>query len=203
MNIPRMPFPVAERRLGARPVVFGMQAWVLILLGLSFARYDAAIAKMVSLAEAEVSFEAPPGFSALNAEEMRLIYQTNQPPKYAVGNEARTTTIGYDLAEAAIRLDQLKEAKPALESMFERSRSRVVWKQREIITLQGQPWISFELTFHGSDGEGTDIEFHDILLMTSRHGRLLRISFNSTQEEFLTVENALRKTIQSIRFTRK
>ncbi len=158
---------------------------------------------MVSLAEAELSFDAPPGFSALNAEEMRLIYQTSQPPKYAVGNEARTTTIGYDLAQAAIRVDQLKEAKPAIESQLERTGTGFVWKQREIITLQGQPWISLECTFHGSDGEGIDIEFHDILLMTARHGRLLRISFNSTQEEFPNVEKALRKTIQSIRFNRK
>jgi len=74
----------------------------------------------------------------------------------------------------------------------------LMWKQREIITPQGQQWISFECTYHGSDGEGTDVEFHDILLMTSRHGRLLRISFNSTQEEFPAVEKTLRKSIQSV-----
>ncbi len=180
-----------------------MQVWVLILLGLSFAQYEVAVAATVSLAEAGLSFDAPPGFSPLNAEEMRLIYQTGLPPKYAVGSEARTTTIGYDLTDAAIRVDQLKEAKPAIESQIERTGSGFVWKQREIITLQGQPWISLECTYHGSDGEGTDIEFHDILLMTSRQGRLLRISFNSTQEEFPTIEKALRKSIQSIRFNRK
>jgi hypothetical protein len=179
-----------------------MQVWVLILLGLSIAHAEVATATTVWLAEARLSFDAPPGFSPLNAEEIALLYQTSRPPKYAVGNEARTTTIGYDLHETAIRVDQLKEAKPAIESQIERTGSGFVWKQREIITLQGQPWISLECTYHGSDGEGTDIEFHDILLMTSRHGRLLRISFNSTQEEFPAVEKALRKTIQSVTFTR-
>lgn len=186
-----------------RLILIRMPVWVLIFLGLFLAHSEVATATAVSLAEAGLSFDAPPGFSPLNAEEMRLIYQTSQPPKYAVGNEARTTTIGYDLAKAAIRVDQLKDAKPAIESQIERTGSGFVWKQREIITLQEQPWISLECTYHGSDGEGTDIEFHDILLMTSRHGRLLRISFNSTQEEFPTIEKALRKTIQSIRFNRK
>ncbi|WP_413935159.1 hypothetical protein [Nitrospira sp. BLG_1] len=180
-----------------------MQVWVLICLVLSLALYEVATAATVSLAEAGLSFDAPKEFSPLTAEEIALLYQTSRPPKYAVGNEARTTTIGYDLYETAIRIDQLKEAKPAIESQIERTGSGFVWKQREIITLQGQPWISLECTYHGSDGEGTDIKFHDIALMTSRQGRLLRISFNSTQEEFPTIEKALRKIIQSIRFNRK
>lgn len=63
--------------------------------------------------------------------------------------------------------------------------------------------MSFEYTLHGSDGDGADVEFHDIIMLTSRHGRLLRISFNSTQKEFPVIEKALRKSIQSIEFINK
>jgi hypothetical protein len=161
-----------------------------------FALVDIASAATVTLPEAGLTFNAPDGFTPLDPEEIGLLYQTDRPPKYAIGNEARTTTIGYDLQETLIRPEQLKEAKAAVESQLQRSLPKLVWKQRELTTLHGQQW-------DGSDGEGADVEFHDIIMLTSRHGRLLRISFNSTQEEFPVIEKALRKSIQSIAFTRK
>lgn len=176
-------------------------SYMLLLIGL--VAYDAAIAATVTLPEADLTFTAPAGFSPLTKNEIALVYQTRRPPKFAVGNAERTTTIAYDLYDTAIRVDQLKEAKPAIEAQLAQTGSRFTWKRRDLITLEGQKWISFEYTFHGSDGEGGDVEFHDIIMMTSRHNRLLRLSFNSTQEEFPAVEKALRKTIQSITFTAK
>jgi hypothetical protein len=171
-----------------------------VVMVLALTTDDLVSAATYALPEAGLTFNAPEGFSPLSAEEIALIYQTDRPPKHAVGNEARTTTIGYDLQATELRLDQLKDAKQAIETLFQRTMPGLAWKQSQLITLQGQQWMSFEYTFPGSDGEGGKVEFHDIIMITSRHGRLLRISFNSTHDEFPTVEKALRKSIQSIVF---
>lgn len=178
---------------------------LLPLIGIAFLLTASVPASAATFAvpEAEFSFTAPDDFSPLTTEEIALLYPTGRPPKNAVGNEELTTTIGYDLYDTPIRLDQLKEAKPAIEAQLARTGSRFKWKQREIITLAGQPWISLECTYRGSDGEGHDVDFHDILMITSRHDRLLRLHFNSTQAEFPVIEKTLRKSIQSITFTPK
>lgn len=67
------------------------------------------------------------------------------------------------------------------------------WVKKDIVSLRGQQWLYFELITHK---DGTN--FHNIMLMTSHHGRLLSFNFNSTREEFPTVERALRKSIDSI-----
>ncbi len=168
-------------------------AW--IVAGLFLMAHDMASAATLTLPEAELTFHVPEGFSPLTAEEIAQAFETDRPPKQAVGNKARTTTIAFDFQQTPFRVDQLREAKPVIESLFERTFQELVWKERRIITLQGQEWLFFEITRTAPEGK-----FHNIVLMTSRHGRLLRLSFNSTLEEFPAVENVLRKSIQSIAF---
>ena len=149
----------------------------------------------VKFAEAGVSFESPPGFTALSTRELDLKYPSKRAPAHVVGNKLRSVTIAYDLKPHALQPEDLPEIKATFEAMFERIIPRIEWVDRRILDKQGQQWILFEMTSRALD---TDI--HNIMLVTPRKGKMLVFNFNSTKEEFPKVEAALRKSLDSIDF---
>lgn len=144
---------------------------------------------------AGVSFDAPEGFTVLTAEEIRQKWPSAAPPRFAVGNAGRGTTIAYDLKPHKIQAGQLGEVKAFFEKTFERIVPGLVWKRRELIEHGGQTWILFEMSSNAID---TDI--HNIMLCTPYREQLLIFNFNSTRQEFATLEAALRRSLQTIRF---
>ena len=143
---------------------------------------------------AGVSFDAPDGFSELTTDEIRQKWISGAPPKFAVGNARRTTTIAYDLKPHKISANQLGEVKTFFEKTFERIIPGLAWQRRELIEHGGQTWILFEMTSNAID---TDI--HNLMLFTPYREQLLIFNFNSTRQEFPALEAALRRSLQTIR----
>jgi hypothetical protein len=150
-------------------------------------------AKTISIPDTGITFEAPNDFTTLTTDEIAMRYPRSRPPKFALGNEQRTTAIAYDLTSTPLSLEKLPEIKPFLESFFEKNFAGIAWIKKEIVSIQGQPWIYLESTHTEEDDE-----FHNIILITSLRGKMLRASFSSTTEEFPKVEQTLRNSIQSI-----
>lgn len=147
---------------------------------------------------AGVSFDAPDGFTALSKDEIAIKFPSSRAPSGVIGNARRTTTIAFELKRDKLTPEQLGEAKEAFERLFERIIPGLEWKARKIVQLQGQRWIQLEMS-----SRAVDTDIHNIMLVTSRYGRMLIFNFNSTKSEFPAVEGALRQSIQSIRVTRK
>ncbi len=144
-----------------------------------------------------MSFDAPDGFTALSRDEIAIKFPSSRAPSGVIGNARRTTTIAYELKQDKLAPEQLAEAKAAFEQLFERIIPGLEWKARTIVQLQGQRWIQLEMSSRAID---TDI--HNIMLITSRDGRMLIFNFNSTKSEFPSVESALRGSIRSIKVIR-
>ena len=150
-------------------------------------------AATLTLPEAALSFQSPDAFTVLTKDEIALKYPSNRAPAYVVGNASRGTTIAYALKNQSLPPDKLGEVKVFFEKTFDRIIPGIEWIERKIITQQGQDWIFFEMTSRAID---TDI--HNIMLITPRNGKMLVFNFNSTKGEFPKVEQALRKSMDSI-----
>lgn len=153
-----------------------------------------AMADAFQVAGAACHFEAPRGFTPLTREEIAAKFPSTRAPVSVVGNARRTTTVAYELKPDRLAPDQLPEAKQAFERIFERVVPGLHWTKRELVTMQGQSWIHFEFT-----SRAVDTDIHNIMLATSRAGRMLVFNYNATAADFGTVEADLRDSIRSIR----
>lgn len=167
---------------------------LLMLLGFSMA----TCAVPVSVPGAAARFDAPEGYTPLSQDEISIKFPASRAPANIVGNARRTTTIAFELTQDKLAPEQLSEARQVFEQFFERTVSGLVWRDRKFVRLDGQNWIHLEFS-----SNAVDTDLHNIMLLTSRFGRMLLFNFNSTKAEFPLVENALRSSIQSITLGRE
>jgi hypothetical protein len=170
-----------------------MKSWFLVLIIGFFTSH--ANAETFSIPDVGVSFEAPEGFTKLDAAEIATKYPSNRGPAFVVGNTRRTTSIAYDLKPNGFPADKIGEVKEFFEKTFDRIIPGIEWKQKKLINMLGQQWIYLEMSSRAID---TDI--HNIMLITPLQGKMLIFNFNSTKAEFPKVEADLRASITSIAF---
>jgi hypothetical protein len=168
-----------------------MKSWFIALALSLFAAH--ANSETFSIPDVGVSFEAPLGYTKLDAAEIAIKYPSNRAPAFVVGNARRTTSIAYDLKPNGFPADKIGEVKEFFEKTFDRVVPGIDWKQRKLIDMLGQQWIYLEMSSRAID---TDI--HNIMLVTPLQGKMLIFNFNSTKDEFPKVEAELRESIKSI-----
>lgn len=154
------------------------------------------LAETMTVEGTTVTFEAPADFKPLSEEIIALKWPSHRAPNYAVGNEAGSTTIAYDY-KADVTGATLPVLKTQFTAVFDQSIPGIEWIKNEIVMLDGEEWIMFEMTSNAVD---TDI--HNLLLVTILEDTLLMFNFNSVKHEFPQYEAALRESIESIRFNR-
>lgn len=152
-----------------------------------------AQATTISIPDSGVSFDAPADFTPLTPAEIATKYPSSRAPQWVVGNSRRSTTIAYDLQQDRLTPSDLPKVKQAFEQVFERVIPGLQWKKRHIVRIQNQDWVWLEFT-----SQAVDTDIYNIMLATSREGRLLIFNFNSTKSEFPSVESILRRSIDSI-----
>lgn len=149
---------------------------------------------LVSLANGRVSFELPAGFRAMTDEMIRFKYPRGNPPTYVYANEKLNVSVAITFSPQALSPRQLPELKSAMEQTLPRMVPGLKWLAREIVEINGTPWVHFELTSHAID---TDI--HNHMYMTSLDGKLLGFNFNSTIGQYEKYKDALAQSRNSIR----
>ena len=160
-----------------------------LLLALSFE----VNADTFNLPEAGVSFDAPNEFTALSQREIALKFPGQYPPAYAVGNLHRSTSIAYDLKSDPMMPEDLPETMGFFGEFFDKYIPGIEWKERKIINMRGQDWIYMEMS-----SKALNADIHNIMLVTSRYGKVLMFNFNATNFDFSIMEPELRKSIDSI-----
>lgn len=168
--------------------------WLLLAIAIATVTASPAFAQRVTIPGTTISFAPPPGFTALADDEIAAKYIRGRPPRFVVGNKTRGTTIAYDFRPHAIPDSELERAMASFEQVFERLIAGIDWKKREIITLAGQRWILLEMS-----STAIDTDIYNIMLVTPHGGQLAMLNFNSTKQQFPTLEKALRASIDSIR----
>jgi hypothetical protein len=165
------------------------RAWV-VLTALAV---PAAWADRVSIPGADATFETPQGFTALTAEEIAIKFPRQNAPRSAVGDERRRTTVAFELRDIAIPDDALPAVLESMAASLHRAVPGVEWKRRELVQMAGQRWVWLELT-----STAIDADIYNIILMTSRKGKMLVFNFSTTKDFFPIHEAALRASIASI-----
>lgn len=144
-----------------------------------------------------ISFLIPDDFTPLNVDEVAAKYPNGQVPRYIVGNAARSTHIAYDIKPSKIEYHDLLEFQSILTETFERTVPSVQFLFNEIRAMNGKQWIYIELTSAASN-----VDIHNIILVTPYKDDLLMFNFNSTKKEYPLVRNELRTSIKSIRIAK-
>ena len=167
-----------------------------LLLGLALAITTAPLfaREKISIPGSTVSLDAPAGFTPLTAAEIAVKFPRTTPPGYVVGNARRSTSIAYDLKPQAIKDAELEKGLEVFGTLMGRVVANVVWKRKEIIQMAGQRWIFLEMT-----SSAIDTDIYNIMLITPFEGKMLIFNFNSTKEDFVKQEAALRASVASIR----
>ena len=167
-----------------------------LLLAAVVALSVSAHADVFNVPELSLSVDAPEGFQRTSADIVALKWK--QPPAFVVGNERASTTIAADLKSDAIRPEQLGEAEKAFVDMFPKLMPGLKWVRHGLVTINGRQWVQMEMT-----SPAMDTGLHNIMLMTSMSGRLLVLNFNSTDRDFPTMEAALRKSVASVKVSKR
>lgn len=157
-----------------------------------------AAAATITIPGSTVSFEAPDDFTPLTQEEIAKKWLRAKPPAFAVGNARRTTTIAYDIRNQSVAEDQLEAGLDVFARLFDRLIAGIVWKKKEIAVIGGRRWIYLEMTSNAID---TDI--YNILLSAPHEGKLVLFNFNSTKEDFPSLEASLRKAVSTVAIAQK
>jgi len=145
-----------------------------------------------TFADGRISFMAPPGFTALTAEELAVKYPNAQAPRQAVGNERVTTSIAYDLLEHRALPTELEALRLQLLQGFAQL-PKLKWVASDVRPIAGRDWAYVEFT-----AATADQDIHNIVLLSVYDGRVLLFNFNSTVVEFPRVERALRASMATI-----
>ena len=169
--------------------------WLFAAMWLGFA--GLAWAQQVSVGDSKASFQPPPGFGPVPQAIIDVKWPSKRGPRFVIGNLGATTTVAYDLKPNTIPQERLSEMQPLFTKVIERSVPGIRWIRNEIIELAGQRWLFLEMTSNAID---TDI--HNMMLVTGLGDQMLVFNFNSTKEEFPTVEGALRTSLNSITIAR-
>jgi len=170
-----------------------MKKVILSCLLLISATASLALAESVSVPGTNISFTPPAGFTALTQEELDLKFPNKNGPKFACGNERRTTTVAYDVRAVAITADALRDGLEPIGESMARVIPGAVWVGKRIERLAGVDWAYFELT-----SNALDADIHNIILMGPWEGKLVVFNFNATKADFELLEAALRASIKSI-----
>lgn len=179
-----------------RPTHLTPAKFAAALLGLVLAMSCSTLfaREKISVPGSTVSLEAPAGFTSLTTDEIAAKFPRTRPPGYVVGNARRTTSIAYDLKPQPIKDDTLEEGLEMFGTLMGRIVPNLVWKRKEIIEMAGQRWIFLEMT-----SSAVDTDIYNIMLITPFEGKMLIFNFNSTKEDFVQQEAALRASVASIR----
>jgi hypothetical protein len=150
--------------------------------------------ELVSLANGRVSFEPPPGFRPMTEEMIRFKFPRGNPPTHVYANDKLNVSVAITFSPQPLSPTQLPELRAAMEQTLPRMVPGLKWLAREVVEINGTPWVHFELTSHAID---TDI--HNHMYMTSLDGRLLGFNFNSTIGQYERYKDALTESRNSIR----
>jgi hypothetical protein len=152
-----------------------------------------ALADSESVPGTDISFMPPDGFTPLTQEELDLKFPTKNGPKFAYGNERRSTTVAYDVRAVAVTADALRDGLESIGESMARVIPGAVWVDKKMMKLAGLDWAYYELTSNALD---TDI--HNIILMGPWGGKLVVFNFNATKADFEKLEPTLRASMNSI-----
>lgn len=144
----------------------------------------------VYLANQQISFVPPIGFTPMSPMEIESKFPGAMPPQYAYGNAARDVSVGVSVSNIPLTPDQLPEVKTFLEEYLETSVPGFQWLEHDFVNLGGQDWIKLEFL-----SEAPEQRIHNDMYITSLQGKLLGFNFNAN----LAVDATLRPLLQDSR----
>jgi hypothetical protein len=148
----------------------------------------------VYLAERQLSFIPPEGFTPLSAEDIRAEYPSEAPPNYVFTNADRTARIAISFTQQPVSVNQLLELQKAMTKQMEKTMPGLKWVQRDQIAINGGSWVKLEaITKKQKDN------LHNDMYFTSFQDRLLGISFSAKPEGFSQLQSnftASRNSVQ-------
>ena len=167
--------------------------WIGLVL-ISSVLAQATGAGEVRIPDTQIWFKPPPGFTTLSQDELDIKFPSKTAPRYAVGNERRTTTIAFDVRDVAVTTALLAAQVDVIGDSMGRAIPGFVSIDRGMRTLNDQHWAFFEMT-----STALDADIHNMVLMAAHGGRMVVLNFNSTKADFVDLEPLLRQSIESLK----
>jgi hypothetical protein len=150
--------------------------------------------KPVEMDAGNITFNIPDDFTPLSAAEIDRKFPRRNGPLEAFGNDTRGVSICCTVSSQAVRPDQLPDLKAALENQLPKLTPGLQWIKKDIVEIKGTQWVCFEFTSQAADNG----LIHNIMMITSNHGVMVAINFNSTAKLFGAYEQKLRDDIQTV-----
>lgn len=127
--------------------------------------------------------QAPPGYTALDAEEMHAKFgRHGRRPLAAWGNARRTSTVAVTwsrMVQKPLTSDQLPAFKASLESTLLRLTPGMVMHDASLVTIAGRSWVRMDST-----APAVDTSIRNLMYVTDLGGHMVAVNFNATEAEF-------------------
>jgi hypothetical protein len=153
--------------------------------------------KPVSLADGAVTFGVPSTFTELSKSEIDLKFPRALPPSRVYGNAKRSVTVAVTFMPTEITRERLPDMKTALEEAMVKVMPDLEWVAREMIEIDGRPWVHLALVT-----QGLDATIRNEIYVTDLDGKALMINLNATLAEYPKAKPIFEATSASLRIAR-
>ena len=160
----------------------------LALLGAAAAHAQAPAAPVaVQTPSGTLQLKAPPGYTALDAEEMQAKFgRHGRRPLAAWGNARRTSTVAVTwsrMVQKPLTSDQLPAFKDSLASTLLRLTPGMVMHDATLVTIAGRSWVRMDST-----APAVDTSIRNLMYVTDLGGHMVAVNFNATEADFAAQE---------------
>jgi hypothetical protein len=147
----------------------------------------------ISLANNQISFLLPVGFTLMTPEEIALKFPNANRPQQVYANDRGTVAIAVTLSEVPLTPEQLPELQQVMESSLEQAQPELQWIERGFVEINGTQWLKLE-----SITPALDTDIRNDMYFTSLNGQMIGFNFNSTVETDEAVRATLLQSRDSI-----
>lgn len=161
-------------------------------------RRTAASPKRVTPGDAALSLTIPGDFAPLSKRDIDLKFPRGIAPSYAYGNRLLTATVAVTFTDGAATVEQLPEMLAGFEESMPKLMPGLRWLSREMVEINGHPWIFLAVTTPSGD----DVIRSNIFVTASR-GKAVLVNINAHLEEFERLGPQLRAIRDSLAIVRE
>jgi hypothetical protein len=139
-------------------------------------RIDDTVLEPKTVLGGSLTLLVPKGFTTIDGAELRKRYPAENRPSLVFSNQSESVNIVIDFTKNEVLPGQLRQLHQTLDAGMRRQYPKATWLESGLRRYGDRQWSQIEFI---SPASKTNIQ--NLMLATSAEGRMLSITFNTTE----------------------
>lgn len=130
-----------------------------------------------TILDGKLSLLVPDEFSLMTPDVLKLKYPGSRRPTIAFTNEGGSVNVAINHTQDTLAPNQIATLHQEMDATIRKQIPQAKWSFSGLQDYQGRKWMQLEF-----ESPAVDTNIQNIMVASSVDGRMLLVSFNSTQE---------------------